>query len=133
MLSGCFGCSPDWMDRNSLISFLDRSLCLEMPSKKSDGKDVPFIKRLVSVPWSEQFGRVIIEAYSRLTPVVAYDSGAIREVVISPAALVEEGDMKSLSNKVESAINNSSNSYDLREYSEGFRWNTVYQNYFKGK
>ncbi len=122
-----------WMDRESLIDHLDSSVCLVMPSKKSDGKDVPLIKRLVSVPWSEQFGRVIIEAYARSTPVIAYDSGAISEVVISSDNLVPEGDIQCLTDKIEKAISLYKFDPKLREYSEGYRWQSVYQNYFKGK
>ena len=47
--------------------------------------------------WSEQFGRVIVEAEARATPVVAYDSGEIPWVARETGAeLVREGDVAAL-------------------------------------
>ena len=47
--------------------------------------------------WSEQFGRVIIEAQALGTPVVAYDSGEISWVASETAVrLVPEGDLAAL-------------------------------------
>ena len=47
--------------------------------------------------WSEQFGRVIIEAQSHATPVVAYDSGEIPWVASETAVrVVAEGDLEAL-------------------------------------
>ena len=47
--------------------------------------------------WSEQFGRVIIEAQAHGTPVVAFDSGEIPWVASETAVrLVAEGDLDSL-------------------------------------
>ena len=46
--------------------------------------------------WSEQFGRVIIEAQAQGTPVVAYDSGEIPWVAAETSVrLVREGDVES--------------------------------------
>jgi glycosyltransferase involved in cell wall biosynthesis len=54
--------------------------------------------------WSEQFGRVIVEAQARATPVVAYDSGEIPWVASESAALiVPEGDVVTLGNELAAA------------------------------
>jgi glycosyltransferase involved in cell wall biosynthesis len=47
--------------------------------------------------WSEQFGRVIVEAQERARPVVAYDSGEIPWVAsLTAAEVVTEGDVSAL-------------------------------------
>jgi glycosyltransferase involved in cell wall biosynthesis len=45
---------------------------------------------------AEQFGRVAVEAISRGTPVVAYNCGALREVVADAGWVVPEGDTRAL-------------------------------------
>lgn len=51
--------------------------------------------------WSEQFGRVIIEAQAQGTPVVAYDSGEIPWVAAETAVrLVSEGDLEDFSSEL---------------------------------
>ena len=51
--------------------------------------------------WSEQFGRVIVEAQARATPVVAYDSGEIPWVASLTAAItVSEGDTAELARQL---------------------------------
>ena len=51
--------------------------------------------------WSEQFGRVIIEAQAHATPVVAYDSGEIPWVAAETAvSLVPEGDGDALAKEL---------------------------------
>ncbi len=56
--------------------------------------------------WSEQFGRVIVEAQAQGTPVVAYASGEIPWVASLTAAItVPESDVDSLKNAVEILAN----------------------------
>ena len=54
--------------------------------------------------WSEQFGRVLIEAMASGVPVVASASGAIPEVVGDAGILVEEGDASSFARSIESVL-----------------------------
>ncbi len=56
--------------------------------------------------WSEQYGMVIVEALSSGVPVVAYDSGAIREVVGPGGILVKEGDSSAMSLEVNKLLQN---------------------------
>ena len=49
---------------------------------------------------SEQFGRVAVEAMSQSTPVVAYDCGALREVIGDAGFVVAEGDRAGLESAV---------------------------------
>jgi glycosyltransferase involved in cell wall biosynthesis len=54
-----------------------------------------------SVPtWTEQFGRVIIEAQACETPVIGSDSGAIPEVVGSGGLIFKERDVRSLASAI---------------------------------
>jgi len=51
--------------------------------------------------WTEQFGRIIIEALAQGVPVVAYDSGEIPWVAsVTGAVLVAEGDVEALGEAV---------------------------------
>ncbi|TAM73588.1 glycosyltransferase [bacterium] len=54
--------------------------------------------------WSEQFGRVLIEAMASGVPVVASASGAIPEVVGDAGLLVAEGDASSFARSIESVL-----------------------------
>jgi glycosyltransferase involved in cell wall biosynthesis len=62
-----------------------------------DSVSVVAVPSRTTATWSEQFGRVIVEAQARATPVVAYDSGEIPWVAsLSAAVLVGEGDVVAL-------------------------------------
>jgi glycosyltransferase involved in cell wall biosynthesis len=50
--------------------------------------------------WAEQFGRVVIEGMLSGCAVVAYDSGALSEVVAEGGLLVPEGDVAALSQAI---------------------------------
>ncbi len=50
--------------------------------------------------WKEQFGRVLIEAMAVEVPVIAYDSGAIPQVVGDAGIVVREGDVSALGNHI---------------------------------
>jgi len=65
--------------------------CLVLPSRTSR-------------TWSEQFGRVLIEAMASGVPVVASASGAIPEVVGDAGILVEEGDVKGFAQSIDSVL-----------------------------
>jgi glycosyltransferase involved in cell wall biosynthesis len=55
--------------------------------------------------WKEQFGRIVVEAMLAGVPVVAYASGALREVVGHAGALIPEGDVEGLASALGSLIN----------------------------
>ena len=66
--------------------------------------------------WSEQFGRVIIEAAARATPVVAYDSGEIPWVGAELGAeLVTEGDVAALGERLDSIASDPTRARELGE------------------
>jgi glycosyltransferase involved in cell wall biosynthesis len=122
----------EWIPREQLIEFYDRAICLIMPSKKTSGKDLPLSKRLFkTVPWMEQFGRVIVESYSRGTPVIAYNSGAIGEYLLDSKCLIREGDVASMLeafcyiSSAESKIN------QHIEYSRDFKWSLIFKRFWK--
>jgi len=54
--------------------------------------------------WEEQYGMVLIEAMATGLPIVAYDTGAIREVLSEAGSLVKEGDITGLENEIKSLI-----------------------------
>lgn len=51
--------------------------------------------------WSEQLGKAAVEALAVGTPVVAYDSGALADVVAGAGAVVPEGDVRQMTDAVE--------------------------------
>lgn len=115
-----------WMSREKLIEFYDSSSMLIMPSKTTDGSDMPMHKKFFGkIPWSEQFGRVIIESYSRGTPVLAYDSGAIREYIYDQNHLVEENSIDDLEKKVLEIAKIDVNHDDYINYSKNFKWSKI--------
>jgi glycosyltransferase involved in cell wall biosynthesis len=66
-----------------------------------DNVDVVVVPSRSTPTWTEQFGRVIIEALANGVPVVAYDSGEIPWVAsVTGALLVPEGDVAALATAV---------------------------------
>lgn len=112
-----------------LINYYDEAKLVLVPSKKTDGGDLPGIRRLIKVPWSEQFCRVIIEAYSRGAEVIAYDSGAISSVIRDSRYLVKEGDIKKLTELTKAVMNDSVEINNLNEYSKMYKWDVVAQKF----
>ncbi len=120
------------LSREKLIEFNYQSIMLIMPSKTTDGSDMPLRKKIFGIiPWSEQFGRVIIEAYSRGTPVYAYNSGAINEYIYNRDYLVEENNIDELEKKAIRGLECSINHNDLINYSKGYKWSTVCQRFLE--
>jgi glycosyltransferase involved in cell wall biosynthesis len=58
--------------------------------------DVSLMPSRTTKQWSEQFGRAAIESMSVGTPVLAYRSGALPEVLNNGGVLVDEGDRRGL-------------------------------------
>ncbi len=59
---------------------------------------VLIVPSLTTNRWKEQFGRVAVQAMAAGTVVLAFDSGALAEVVGPAGVLVAEGDLRGLSN-----------------------------------
>jgi glycosyltransferase involved in cell wall biosynthesis len=62
------------------------------------------IPSLTTPGWKEQFGRVAVEAMAAGVPVVAYDSGALPEVIGAAGLLVPEGDRDALVRTIEAVL-----------------------------
>jgi len=122
----------EWMSREDLISYIDKSKCVLMPSKKSDGRDLKWYKRLVRVPWMEQFGRVIPECYARGVTVFSYRSGAIPDLIKTEQHLAEENNIDELQRIIEEFLNHGEfKDQKLIEYSDNFKWQSVYNQFSK--
>ena len=76
---------------DELVTAFQRMAVLAIPSLTTPG-------------WKEQFGRVAVEAMAAGVPVVAYDSGALGEVIGDAGVLVPEGDRIGLVESVESLL-----------------------------
>lgn len=119
------------VNRDDLIEFLDHTAVLVVPSKVTSGEDFKGVGKVFSVPWMEQFGRIIIEAYSRGVEVVAYDSGAIKHVIRDKSFLVKEGQVDLLAKKILFTAShfNSNNINETQEYSQNFKWKNVFNQF----
>ncbi len=56
--------------------------------------------------WEEQYGMVLLEALATGLPIIAYDSGAIKEVLQGTNLLIKEGDKKALAYSIKRLIGN---------------------------
>lgn len=81
---------------NDLIKLYDEATLVVVPSRHTDGKDLGWLSQIFPIPWREQFGRVIVEAYSRGTAVLGSDSGAIPEIIIDKEYIFRAGDVLNL-------------------------------------
>ena len=121
----------DRVSMAELIKYYDEAKIVVVPSRVTDGSDLPGIRRYIKVPWSEQFCRVIIEAYARGCEVVAYDSGAISSVIRDEKYLVEEGDQEQLYQKVRNLLNDQIKQTELVEYSKKYTWQKIVRKFLK--
>lgn len=123
-------------ERENLIKFLDETACLIVPSKTVIHNDLKGIQRFITVPWSEQFGRVIIEAYSRGANVIAYKSGAIPEYIYNKKYLVDENNLEDLKDLLSKFLTSKKHhqlefTNMLIEYSKQFKWEAIYNKFLK--
>ena len=68
--------------------------------------DILVIPSITTETWKEQFGHVIIEAFSNSVPVIGSSSGSIPEVIGDAGLIFNEGDEKELSDKIKFLIDN---------------------------
>ena len=113
-----------WMTRNDLIEFYNKASLLVVPSKTviNNIGQVNFI----NIGWSEQFGRVVVEAQASGVPVLAYDSGALKWVIGKGGVVVPEGDLNSLSDAVNKILSDFTTYKELSEkaFHNSKRFNT---------
>ena len=110
----------DWLGRRQpeeVLALLGEAVCLLMPSI-----------------WYETFGRTIMEAYAKGTPVVASRLGAMAELVHDgrTGLLFEPGNAADLALKVQSLLDNPERSVGMRraarrEYEEKYTAETNYR------
>jgi glycosyltransferase involved in cell wall biosynthesis len=93
---------------------LERMAVLVMPSRTRSN-------------WTEQFGRAAAEGMAAGVPVVAFDSGALQEVIGDAGVLVREGDRQQLSRAVESVLEQPGGLGERgrARASERYRWQVV--------
>jgi glycosyltransferase involved in cell wall biosynthesis len=85
------------------------------------------IPSLTTPAWKEQFGRVAVEAMAAGLPVVAYDSGALPEVIGSAGRLAREGDRDALVREIERLLDHPDGLGErgrARAW-QHYRWSTV--------
>lgn len=77
--------------------------------------------------WTEQFGRAVVEAMAAGVPVVAYDSGALPEVIGSAGVLVREGDRDGLVRAIREVLRTRDGLAERGQTRawERYRWPTV--------
>jgi glycosyltransferase involved in cell wall biosynthesis len=75
------------LDYSAMPKIYQKADLLIFPSKKTK-------------TWEEQYGMVLVEAMASALPIVAYDSGAIKEVVGEAGILVPENNLQQLALKV---------------------------------
>lgn len=68
--------------------------------------DIMVIPSKTTRTWEEQYGMVVVEAMASGLPIIAYKSGALKEVLSSAAYLVREGDIDGLRKAITTLVNN---------------------------
>ena len=113
-----------------MVKFYDQAEVVIVPSKRTRGNDIGLLSRIFPIPWREQFGRVIVEAFARGTPVVGSDSGAIPELIGNPELIFEAGNPQALKKRVEHFFNEIAPKLDCEIYfqkSLKFKWSFLAQ------
>lgn len=91
------------------VSFLGTLSNSEVRAKMAEA-DVFSFPSLLSPNWMEQYGFAVVEAMANGLPVVAFDSGSIREVCGEDAVYASTGNAHSLAEGLELLIRNSDDS-----------------------
>ncbi len=92
-------------DRLNNFCSIEQKSYEEMPQVYRDS-DVLVVPSKTTKTWEEQYGMVLIEAMASGLPIVAYDSGAISEVLGGVGLLVREGDVNELAKAIVQLIEN---------------------------
>ncbi|QZN87372.1 glycosyltransferase [Cellulomonas sp. C5510] len=83
--------------------------------------------------WLEQFGRVAVEAMAAGVPVVASDSGALRDVVGGAGVLVPPGDATALARALRGVLDDPEHAARLREAglrrARAYTWDAIAEQY----
>jgi len=112
------------VDFEELISLYENSYLFLLPGKFVPGK-------------VEGFGLAYLEAASKGLPSIAYKVYAVPEVVIDGKTgfLVDEGDIKSLSKKIQLLLENEKlhkfMSFEAKKHSRNFSWETCVERLYK--
>ncbi len=77
----------------------------QMPEIYQDA-DIFVLASKTTKTWEEQYGMVLVEAMASGLPIVAYDTGAISEVIGTAGILVKEGDKNDLTISIKHLIEN---------------------------
>jgi glycosyltransferase involved in cell wall biosynthesis len=87
------------------VSFLGTLSNSEVRAKMAEA-DVFCFPSLLSPNWMEQYGFAVVEAMAQGLPVVAFDSGSIREVCGEDAVYASAGNVHSLAEGISQVIEN---------------------------
>jgi glycosyltransferase involved in cell wall biosynthesis len=92
--------------------------------------DVLLVPSLETTRWKEQFGRVVAQALVAGTPVIASDSGSLREVLDGAGELVPEGDADALATALSSLLHDAGRRDELarlgrKRAAEALSWDCV--------
>jgi glycosyltransferase involved in cell wall biosynthesis len=94
------------------------------------GYAVVVMPSLTTPTWKEQFGRVAVQAMAAGTPVIASDSGSLREVVGPAGVLVREGDTQAWAHELRSLLSDPDRRAELgrlgrRRAAVTFTWDEI--------
>jgi len=112
-------------DQVSFVGFVSSEQLAEL----YQSFDVVIVPSLSTPGWTEQFGRVAIEAMATGVPVIASDSGALPEVIGDAGLLVPPGDAAQLRRALNLLASNPDRRIELgrrgRVRSKRFDWRTI--------
>ena len=100
--------------KNKIQSLINKDkLTNSVSLEKKEYKEMPQIYQKADIfalpakttkTWEEQYGMVLVEAMASGLPIVAYDTGAISEVIGDAGILVKEGDKRNLFTSIKRLI-----------------------------
>jgi len=94
--------------KNSRIKLkIVSSVAYEQMPRVYQNADILVLPSKTTKTWEEQYGMVLVEAMACGLPIVAYDSGAIAEVIGGVGILVKEDDVDGLRRAILELINDS--------------------------
>lgn len=123
----CVGAGPLEQEVRSAGAEVAVARTIEELVRQLERMGVLVVPSLTTQRWKEQFGRVAAEAMAAGVPVVAYDSGALPEVVGDAGLIVPEGDREALVRSVEAAASDGDRLRELGRARawQNYRWEAV--------